>query len=273
MSEAYLNKDDCLARAKCLLASGDPAALRYACLELRFCIESVTYEKLRAYASRLPPDVLARWQPPQAVAALLELEDDAAQEYTVAFGLRRGDETGPLQVIGEHRTFAPVWLRKNYNKLGGLLHVPNSTDPAQASRRLDAQELRQYLDDLVAECDRVVASSITSTIARLVEFKCQQCGRKTATNAEGAKRRGRVPCLHPGCSAEHDVTPGEDGALYFTLTGSVFPCLGCGHKQLVPAKSLETGHEFACEVCGCRHKLIDRVWRYAPEVERPEEPR
>src|SRR5437867_3989850 len=112
MSTAYLNKYDCLARAKKQLASPDATSLRYAALELRFCMEAVTYEKLRAYSSRLPVEVLSCWQPPQAVAALLELEDEADQEYTVAFGLR-DDTTGPLDVIGEHRTFAPAWLRKH----------------------------------------------------------------------------------------------------------------------------------------------------------------
>lgn len=55
-----LNKLDCLARAKALLASGDAASLRYTCLELRFCMEAVTYDKLSAYAPRLPPNILKK---------------------------------------------------------------------------------------------------------------------------------------------------------------------------------------------------------------------
>jgi hypothetical protein len=110
MSEPYLNKYDCLSRAKALMASGDAASLRYACLELRFCMEAVTYEKLRAYAPRLPPNVLSIWQPPQAVKALLELEGEADQEYRVAIG--RAGSTQPMQVMGEHRTFATKWIAK-----------------------------------------------------------------------------------------------------------------------------------------------------------------
>jgi hypothetical protein len=53
-----INKYDCLARAKALLDAGDTTSLRYACLELRSCMEEATYEKLRAYAPRLPRDVL-----------------------------------------------------------------------------------------------------------------------------------------------------------------------------------------------------------------------
>ena len=267
MSEAYLNKHDCLARAKNLLASGDAASLRYAALELRFCMEAVTYEKLRAYSSRLPADMLSRWQPPQAVAALQALEDEADQEYTVAFGLRRGDTTGPLQVIGEHRAFATAWLHKHYNKLGSVLHVPNENDPGRGPEPMDPQVLREYLEGVAAECERVVESSITSTLAPVVEFECQLCGRKAVANSEAAKRRARASCLDPGCGAEHVVTVDTDGSLYFRLSGPTFPCQGCGHKLLIADKLISEGYEFGCGKCGRRHKIVDRVWRYAAEVE------
>jgi hypothetical protein len=261
-----LSKDDCLGRARRLLASDDSAALRYACLELRLCMEAVTYEKLRAYASRLPADVLSRWQPPQAVAALLELEGGADEEYTIAIGLRRDGVTGPMEVIGEHRTFATAWLRKHYHKLGSFLHVPNVKERERRSEPIALQDLREYLEDIVRECERVMQSSITSALAPVVEFTCQLCRRKNIANGESARSRGRASCLQLGCEAEHSVSEGEHGSLYFRLAGSIFPCQECGHEQLIPAKFLTEGHEFGCEDCGRRHKLVDRVWRYAAEV-------
>jgi predicted RNA-binding Zn-ribbon protein involved in translation (DUF1610 family) len=266
MNGAYLNKVDCLTRAKTLMAAGDAASLRYACLELRFCMEAVTYEKLRAYAPRLVPGVLSRWQPPQAVAALLELEDEADQEYIVAIGVRRGETTGPMQVMGDHRTFGTAFLRKHYNKLGSYLHVPNEHAPSRSRQQVDPQELRPYLEGVVEECERVVESSITLTLARVVEFNCQLCGRKTLANAEGATRRGRVSCLHTGCEAEHLVSVAEDQGLYFRLSGWVFPCQACGHRILVASKHLVPDHEFACNECGRRHKLV-KDWYYAVAVE------
>jgi hypothetical protein len=269
MSEAYLNKFDCLDRAKALIASDDTAALRYACLELRFCMEAVTYEKLRAYASRLPPEVLSKWQPPQAVAALLELEDESDQEYTVAIGVRRGETTGPMQGLGEHRTFAINWLRKHYHKLGNSLHVPNANAPGHRRQPVDPQELRQYLESVVEECERVVESSITFPLAVTVDFNCQLCGRKIVANAEGAKRRGRVSCLYVECQAEYGVFSAEDGSIYFRLAGWVFPCQACGHRILVPSKFLVPDHEFGCDACGRKHKLV-KDWYYAVEVQREE---
>jgi hypothetical protein len=267
MSEAYLNKFDCLDRAKALMASGDTAALRYACLELRFCMEAVTYERLRAYAPRLPADVLSIWQPHRAVKALLELEAEADQEYTIAIG--RAGSSAPMQVLGEHRTFATKWLGSHYNKLGSFLHVPNENAPGRRRQSVDSNELRQYLESVVEECERVVDSSISFPLAVTVDFNCQLCNRKIVANAESAKRRGRISCLYIECQAEYGVFSAEDGSINFRLRGGVFPCQACGHRIFVPSKFLVPDHEFACDACGRRHKLV-KDWYYAVEVQREE---
>jgi hypothetical protein len=261
---AAINRYDCLERAKKLLASGDDASLRYVCLELRFCIEEVTYEKLRAYAPRLPPNILSMWQPPQLVKALLELEGDADRECTVA--IKPTGSTQPMQIIGEHRSFAIKWIRKHYNSLGSYLHAPKDIEPDRRQQQIEPQELRQYLEAIVPECERVVESSITSTLAEVIDFDCRLCGRKMVANLESAKRRGRVTCLHPGCDADYVVSTAEDGALYFRPEGWVFPCLACKYRILVPSQHLIADHEFDCDECGRRHKLV-KDWYYAVEVE------
>lgn len=263
-TEPYLDKDDCLARAKARLASSDPADVRYAALELRMCIEAITYDKLAAYATRLPTDVLSKWQPRQAVAALLELEDGAGQEYRLAFGRTRES----LQYIGEHRTFDLRWLGKHYHKLGNLLHVPNRNAlNAAANAECDPQTRRAYLREVLIECERVAASSVISTLAVQVGFTCQACGQKVLANAASSERRGHVDCLMPDCGARHTVTRKDDGSLYFALSGHDLRCQSCGVGIFVPTKQLLPEHVFACTQCGRRHKLVEQVWRYAAEVD------
>ena len=92
-----INKYDCLARAKALLAAGDAASLRYACLELRSCMEAVTYEKIREYGRRFPRSVIddfSKWQPRVLVKILLSLEEGADQDYKVA--IKRTGSTEPF---------------------------------------------------------------------------------------------------------------------------------------------------------------------------------
>jgi hypothetical protein len=270
MSEAYLDKFDYLTKAKTLIAAGDPTSLRYACLELRHCMEAVTYEKLRAYASRLPPSLLndfSKWQPPHLVRLLLELEGEADQEYSVY--IRREGSTQPMQLFGEHRTFGTKWLTKNYNKLGSFLHAPRDIIPNRPRQQIDPQKLRQDLESIVEECERVVGSSLTSTLdpGGIVEYNCQLCKRKTVANKESAMRRGRVSCLYEGCEAEHLVSVREDQRLYLKLRGELFPCQACKHQILIPLKHLVPDHEFACDECGHRHKLVGQVWGYTDWVE------
>ncbi len=49
-----LNKYDSLERAKKLIEDNTPTSLRYACLELRYCIESISHAKLKLYEKHLP---------------------------------------------------------------------------------------------------------------------------------------------------------------------------------------------------------------------------
>ena len=249
MSEAHA----CIERAKTLLASSDPASLRYACLELRMCMEAITYAKLAVYAERLPADVIYTWQPYQAVKALVELEgEEAGEEYTVRF--RFGDAEA-FECLGEHRTFDAKWLRKYWNAMSSFVHF----------RRDGGTPTKDYLEPVLRECERVAESSITSSLAPVVGFTCRACGRTSLANYASAERRGHVQCLHPDCEAELTVTP-RDGGLSFRLAEVWFLCRRCGHHIVVEERHLRTDYEFACDACSRRYRVMGKDWR-AEEVE------
>ena len=50
-------------RARAELASGDRARLKFAALELRMAIESVTYERAHSYRDEIPQAEYRTWQP------------------------------------------------------------------------------------------------------------------------------------------------------------------------------------------------------------------
>lgn len=110
------HKESCLNRAKKLLEDKDDSDLRYVCLELRFCIESITYEKLKTYIKRLPFSVIEKWQPPQAMKALRELEPLADEDFELFISPESspGVPTGEWVCLGHHKTFKLSWLRKTY---------------------------------------------------------------------------------------------------------------------------------------------------------------
>jgi transcription elongation factor Elf1 len=257
------DKRSCLKRAKELLERGDDSVLRYVCLELRFCMEAVTYQKLETYAKRLPRGILAIWQPPQAVKALLELEPGADQDFQmmVAFESEPGVPTGKWMSLGGHKSLKVSWLRKHYHKIGNLLHVPSPATESLPLQR-DPRELRKYLESVVAELEPVVASRIDSSLANLVEFQCSVCGEPIAANLEGVQKSHKAVCLSPPCGAEFFAIESKEGELLFYLVASNFRCMKCEHKTPVENRKLKIGTRFKCEKCGAEHELVGRQWGY-----------
>jgi hypothetical protein len=52
-----------LKRACAALESNDDQDLKYAALELRMAMESLTYDRAKAYKDEFPPDEYETWQP------------------------------------------------------------------------------------------------------------------------------------------------------------------------------------------------------------------
>lgn len=77
------HKRSCFKRAKELLIQESEESLRYACLELRYCIESIAYEYLKLNEKRVPEDVLGTWQPKKVMEILLQYDPDIDQDYTL----------------------------------------------------------------------------------------------------------------------------------------------------------------------------------------------
>jgi hypothetical protein len=63
-----------LARAKDELASAGDERLKYAALELRMAMESLTYDRALAYKDEFPPAEYQAWQPRKVMALLLEID-------------------------------------------------------------------------------------------------------------------------------------------------------------------------------------------------------
>lgn len=226
-------------------------------------MEAVTYQKLETYAKRLPKGVLAIWQPPQAVKALLELEPGADQDFQmmVAFESEPGVPTGKWMSLGNHKGLKVSWLRKRYNKIGNLLHV--LSPPAESSPlQRDPKELRKYLDSVVAELEPVVASRIDSSLASLVEFQCSVCGEPVAANLEGVQKSHKAVYLNPSCGAEFYAIESEEGKILFRLIASNFRCMKCEHETLLENRKLKIGTRFTCEKCRAEHELVGRQWGY-----------
>lgn len=255
---SYLN------RAKELLATREDAVLRYACLELRFCVEAIVYAKLQTYASRLPQRVLSKWQPPQAMRALLAIEPHAAKGFTLAVAFQSTPgvpASGPYINMGSHKSIDPTWLNKHYNKLGSFLHVPLG---GAKSKDRNADALREYLGKVIDELEPIVASRIDASLANTLSFTCSECGEAVVCNHEGVLASSKATCLNPGCEAEYSAVRNDaTGEIDFFLIATAFRCLACESPTMVEKRKIKIGFRFKCRQCEQKHEISKIGWQYS----------
>jgi hypothetical protein len=260
-----MNKTECIDRARSLIATGDEVSLRYAALELRMCMELITYEKLRTYSSMIPESVLKKWQPPQAVKALLEFEPDADKSYILSFGRQPGLglPAESMTVLGEHKSLSRGWLRTHYNKMGSILHAQ-----AKASVLADGTKRKAYLEQVVSELEEVISSRINGSGMRTVfSSECERCDGRVVVNSAAAKNTGRAVCFNPECKAGYTITTADDwSTCEFLLVQSEFACIECDTPIYLPTHELAIGRSFRCGNCKAMHKL-NSEWVYGIEGE------
>lgn len=254
-----------VARAGVLLESGDDEKLAYAALELRMAIEAIVYEKLRLYAPRLPSEVLEKWQPPQAVRALLEFEPLATENKIIRFAREDypGGPTGEWRTLGAHRSFKLPWLRQAYNRLGNLLHLPSPRSAAKHEAPGWAQKVRSDLEAIFDEVRAVSESQIDSTLARTVTFECAACDSPVICNEEALRKSGLAICQHDSCRAHHTVTFGSDESIVFHLKAAEFECMTCDARIPVETRKLALNVRFACSNCRAEYTIAEVQWGYA----------
>lgn len=241
--------------AKEHLASGDDARLRYAALELRLCLESITYQKLETYTKRLPQEVLRKWQPPQALKALLQFEPGADRNFT----LRRSRETevgvpsGQWSMVGEHHTVRHAWLRENYNRLGSYIHLENPL--AERKGQKSSAEIRAALEKIVVELEATVASRMDASFASVISFECDVCNKKVACNAEALEKNPRAVCLDPDCETEYEAEKDEAGEWTFRIPTVPVNCHKCSEVMELERRLIQAGNQFICPSCGARYRI------------------
>jgi ribosomal protein S27AE len=252
-----MEKRSCLERARIQLADGKSESLRYACLELRYCIESIAYEKLRLYAKQIPAAVLDVWQPRRVIDMLEEYDPLANKNYTLRIRSEIPDGgRDKLVFSGEHRTLSPIILKKHYNKLGNYLHVPT---PAQAKKEKASSdaELRKYLEELVSLIEPICNNILDANIAEVVNFECQQCGQPIFRNKASVVKNSFVTCLAECCQAQHEAYE-ADGKYFIRLRQAEFLCPDCNTTNYVALHQMAEGARLTCVECKSQY-IVDRT--------------
>jgi hypothetical protein len=156
----YLAKEK-LAKANELLASKKDDKLRYACLELRECIEALAYDLLVAYLKEVPLKALTVWQPDKVMKELLRIDPsaDKSSHLRIKEEGRDGKPDGPWRSYGEDRRLGARTLTKAWQSLGHFLHVP-TIKQSQQEHPFDAAKVRETAEAIRAELAYVLEAKI-----------------------------------------------------------------------------------------------------------------
>ena len=244
------------AAAGALMAKQDDDLLRYAALELRRCIEAIVYEKLKVYGDLLPEGSVHQWQPAQAFDALIAIEPNAEETFTLAVAPQTEPgkmPSSPFKALGVDERPRGKWIKKTWHKLGFYLHAdwPFAVDKPRPSPR-------GLLEKTLDELSPTVSSSVSAMMAMTVAFPCSSCGETVKVIEKSVESSRRAVCLTSGTPYRAEKASGE---FTFFPEEPPFTC-ECGTATFVPSKQLQVGYKFSCRHCKRQFEIVAADWKY-----------
>lgn len=241
--------EEYLARAKTFIAAGDENSLRHACLELRFCLESIVYQRLRKIGDKLPRSVYKSWQPQKALKLLLSFEPRADQDVTldICIDTVDGKPSGDWKRIGDYKMFSVKWLNKSYNKLGKFLHLTSLAEE-ETPPQINPVDLQEIYDEI----ERVSSASLVLTMNSITVVTCAVCGTDMYVSHSQIEEGSVVECYKESCGAKHNLVKIDEDRFTANRIGfKTVPCKACGEDFSI--ESVEHGALKDCWSCGQSH--------------------
>ncbi|PWE40264.1 hypothetical protein [Pseudomonas prosekii] len=248
--------EDYLARAKAYIELGNENALRHACLELRFSLESIVYQRLRQIGDKLPRSVYKSWQPQKALKLLLSFEPRADQDVTLDICLETvdGAPSGNWQHIGDYKMFSVKWLNKSYNKLGKFLHL-TSLSQDDSPPQINANDLQEIFDEI----ERVSTASLVLSMNSISALACTVCKSDMYVSLSQIEEGSVVECYKDTCGAKHNIVNLDEDRFTADRIGfKSVPCINCG--KVFSIEDVKHGELKACWNCGQIHVVR---WGYS----------
>lgn len=256
----HFDKQETFERAKKLIEENTPASLRYACLELRYCIEQICYEKLKLYEKQLPNSAFNTWQPKRVIDMLTEYDPYVMENYEISFWSEKSDGSVGNFILGGKHTNLPISvIAKHYYKLGHYLHVP--TLAQQKDEIIDNQELKRYLQAIIPDISSAAANTFNSNLSLVAHCKCKACGQVIIRNVESIKRNPVVMCTNEHCKALYDVTVEEEKTTW-KLRELNFECPNCKKENYLGLHHLKEKQIIKCFSCSKRYVLFQQ-WHFS----------
>jgi len=218
-------------------------------------LEQLAYDMLKFYTKHLPEDATENWQPGKVIDALVQYDPSLEEDYAVSIRLD-GQDASKAHLLGEHRKISGRYIKKHYNKLSSLIHVPT---PKQAKgERPSVSATREYLTQLLTEFEQMFSSTIQLARAETLEFQCSGCSGPIIRNIRVLQSDPFINCPSAGCAARYECMKKDDEWVVADHRVSI-KCLSCKESTAQYGSVLVEGRVYKCENCKAEH-VVKRRW-------------
>lgn len=231
------------------LSSNDDQRLKYAALELRMAIESVTYDRALAYKDEFAPQEYETWQPKKIMLVLLKLDPNADIDSTLSFGLEPELGEPPLTMasMGSESVCNLSMIKKHYDALGSFLHVPSMK---HVGSPIDYVKMRKRCEVIANALEKVLASPVFNvTLGSFARFDCGVC--KIPIRKRMSPKIESLNCNCFDCKASYTLTRLSDGRVQIDPHEEEIRCANkkCDHIIVVQRREIEQDGHWKCTKC------------------------
>jgi len=246
-----------LASAQSELANDEDHRLKYAALELRMAIESVTYDRALAYKSEFPPHEYETWQPKKIMLVLLEIDSSADSNSSLSFGIETSPGHKPelMNHLGDEVVFNLQIIKKHYDALGSYLHAP-SLKQIHSGLRPDYNKMRKRCEEIASVLEKVLASPVfNSTFGIFSSFDCCECKTRIRRRMPRDSDSREIDCFN--CLASYTLTRIPDGQIRMDPHQQEIVCANtdCDHPTILLRREIVNGGAWTCKKCGGRNEI------------------
>lgn len=240
-----------LERAKALLDSTEEQSLRYAALELRFCLEMVAYRHLEQYGDVFPSSITGVWKPDQILKLLASFDPIASMEGELSFAPLTNDGSIPTEwmSLGKSKPFSWRRFRSLYNKLGSYLHVPAPKQAGTKQKLLN----RESFSEIITALEDVIAATLIIAVKDVISAQCE-CGTVVYIGQHEFDDGEPVICTNTQCNALYAKAVNEnDEKVLNRIRAMAFTCQDC--QARVPFPPEQVWAPIRCPGCSRTYRL------------------
>ncbi|KFZ36413.1 hypothetical protein HR45_16455 [Shewanella mangrovi] len=255
------NKEEHLRRALDLLSSSNKSEHVYACLELRFCIEAIVYQKLLHGIDELPNTIVETWQPNKALKMLVEFDRLTATDCSIEVNLSNSIEPpkdGWL-LLGQQKLPPVRWLNKSYNKLGNFLHL---VEPKKVGSS-NSKSIKESVLEIAEQLEEYVKGNIVINFRGLSLSRCPLCEQDIAFSLQNLRNGDICKCSNYNCGALLKVTVNEQSQ-EINLSCDIFDieCQRCHSEIAIHESTIRKLETFKCSSC-CAEYIPKGTYEFA----------